>query len=174
MQEIAWNISIWLMLVLIVIFCAVAAGSRVRAETGILVSGGANIRTVSFWVLLIAIVPIAFFTLAELPYAATKGAATGEARTVEAVGSQWSWDLSSEVASVGDVVEFRITAEDVNHGFSIYDPSMRLVAQAQAMPGYVNVLRHTFSKPGTYKILCLEYCGLSHHEMAAEFTVAPK
>lgn len=174
MQDIAWNISIWLMLVLIVVFCTVAAGSRVRAESGVLVSGGANVRTVSFWVLLIAIVPIAFLTLAELPYAATKGAATGEARTVEAIGSQWSWDLSSEGASVGEVVEFRITAEDVNHSFAIYDPSMRIVAQAQAMPGYINVLRHTFREPGTYKILCLEYCGLSHHEMSAEFTIAPK
>ena len=72
------------------------------------------------------------------------------------------------------MVECRITAEDVNHGFAIYDPSMRIIAQAQAMPGYVNVLRHTFSEPGTYKILCLEYCGLSHHEMAAEFTVTPQ
>ena len=174
MQDIAWNISVWLMVVLIVVFCTVAAGSRVRAETGVLISGGANIRTVSFWVLLIAAVPITLYTVAELPYAATKGAATGESRTVEAVGSQWSWDLSAEEASVGDVVEFRITSEDVNHGFSIYDPSLRLVAQAQAMPGYVNVLRHTFSEPGTYKILCLEYCGLSHHEMSAEFRVVPK
>jgi len=45
------------------------------------------------------------------------------------------------------------------------------VAQTQAMPGYTNVLRHTFKDPGNYKILCLEYCGLVHHGMMSELTV---
>jgi cytochrome c oxidase subunit II len=72
---------------------------------------------------------------------------------------------------VGKAVEFHVTGSDVNHGFGIYDPQLRLVAQTQAMPGYTNVLRHTFTKPGSYKILCLEYCGLAHHTMMAEFNV---
>jgi cytochrome c oxidase subunit 2 len=48
------------------------------------------------------------------------------------------------------------------------------VAQTQSMPGYTNVLRHTFDEPGTYKILCLEYCGLGHHEMSAEINVVKR
>ena len=36
------------------------------------------------------------------------------------------------------------------------------------MPGYTNVLRYTSSK---LKILCLEYCGMTHHDMMAEITV---
>ena len=49
---------------------------------------------------------------------------------------------------------------------------MRIVAQTQAMPGYVNVLRYTFKEPGTYQVLCLEYCGVEHHDMKTEINVA--
>ena len=63
------------------------------------------------------------------------------------------------------MVEFRVTTLDVNHGFSLYAPDGHLVAQTQAMPGYVNRLRVTFDQPGTYTVLCLEFCGMSHHRM---------
>ena len=33
------------------------------------------------------------------------------------------------------------------------------------MPGYVNRLRVRFDRPGTYPVMCLEYCGMSHHVM---------
>ena len=69
-------------------------------------------------------------------------------------------------------MEFHVTSKDVNHGFALYDPDMRIVAQTQAMPGYTNVLRYTFNEPGVYRVLCLEYCGVAHHEMTAEIKVA--
>ena len=63
------------------------------------------------------------------------------------------------------MVEFRVTTLDVNHGFGLYTPDGRLMAQTQAMPGYVNRLRVSFTEPGAYNVLCLEYCGLTHHAM---------
>ncbi|CAF0701745.1 hypothetical protein MPNT_410011 [Candidatus Methylacidithermus pantelleriae] len=57
-------------------------------------------------------------------------------------------------------VEFLVRAADVNHGFGLYDPDGRLVAEVQAMPGYTNRLTYVFKKPGTYKVLCLEFCGV--------------
>jgi cytochrome c oxidase subunit 2 len=39
------------------------------------------------------------------------------------------------------------------------------------MPGYTNVIRYTFTTPGTYRVRCLEYCGLGHHTMVTQFTV---
>lgn len=63
------------------------------------------------------------------------------------------------------VVEFRVTTLDVNRGFSLYTPDGHLLAQTQAMPGYVNRLRVTFRDPGTYTVLCLEFCGMAHHRM---------
>ena len=68
-------------------------------------------------------------------------------------------------------VEFQVTSADVNHGFAIYDEELRLVAQVQAMPGYLNRLRYSFPKAGKYVILCLEYCGRAHHMMKAELEV---
>lgn len=74
-------------------------------------------------------------------------------------------------APANELIEFRVTSFDVNHGFAIYDPSNKLIAQTQAMPGYVNRLRWKFSEPGNYNILCLEYCGMAHQGMRASFTV---
>ena len=93
---------------------------------------------------------------------------------IDAKGYQWRWELSRNEVAVGQAVEFRVTAADINHGFALYDPSMRLVAQTQAMPGYVNRLNYTFERAGTYKVLCLEYCGIAHHNMVAEIKVADR
>jgi cytochrome c oxidase subunit 2 len=74
----------------------------------------------------------------------------------------------------GALVEFRVTTLDVNHGFSIYAPDGRLMAQTQAMPGYVNRLRVEFDRPGTYRVLCLEFCGMAHHVMNGVIEVTPE
>jgi len=72
---------------------------------------------------------------------------------------------------VGKPVVFKVTGADVNHGFGIYNEDLRLLGQTQAMPGYTNKLVYTFNKPGKYRILCLEYCGLAHHAMITELNV---
>ena len=93
-------------------------------------------------------------------------------QSVEAVAQQWSWSIKPAAFRVGETVEFHVTSTDVNHGFALYNPDMRIVAQTQAMPGYINVLRYTFNEPGVYRVLCLEYCGVAHHEMTAEIKVS--
>jgi cytochrome c oxidase subunit 2 len=118
-------------------------------------------------------------TLSRLPYPA-EASSTAD-RVVLAVGKQYAWSLTAGTSPtlanweaayspvttvpVGAVVEFRVTTLDVNHGFSLYAPDGALLAQTQAMPGYVNRLRVLFDKPGTYTVLCLEFCGMSHHRM---------
>lgn len=72
---------------------------------------------------------------------------------------------------VDELIEFRVTSMDVNHGFAIYNGEDRLITQTQAMPGYVNRLRYKFEEPGEYTVLCLEYCGMAHHGMRASFVV---
>lgn len=71
----------------------------------------------------------------------------------------------------GQVIEFRVRSKDVNHGFGVYNDKYELITQTQAMPGYVNRLRWVFDEPGTYHVLCLEFCGMSHHVMHTSFTV---
>jgi cytochrome c oxidase subunit 2 len=95
-------------------------------------------------------------------------------KIIQAVGRQWSWELASNSVEAGEPVRFRVTSLDVNHGFAIYGPDDKIVAQTQAMPGYFNDLDVTFEHAGKYRVLCLEYCGVAHHAMVAEIAVTEK
>ncbi|QKK02267.1 MAG: hypothetical protein HND55_06125 [Pseudomonadota bacterium] len=126
-----------------------------------------------WFVLLVGIIIVALsITLGRLPYADTHArAATAPDMTVEVTGYQWYWIVSESTLPVGTDIAFQVRAEDVNHSFALYDDNDQLLVQTQAMPGYTNIVRHTFEQPGTYRIMCLEYCGLAHHAMVTELTV---
>lgn len=173
MQEIAWQLSLVLMTLVAFGFGFVAINSGVRVEDYTPLQKRAyRIRSKLFWTLVAVLGPVMIYTLLDLPYAATRaGNRAGPAQVVEATGYQWRWELSRDRVVRDQPVEFRVTSADINHGFGIYDADMRLVAQTQAMPGYTNTIRHTFTRDGTYKILCLEYCGIAHHNMMSEIKV---
>lgn len=90
---------------------------------------------------------------------------------IPVVGHQWAWQMDPQPIHAGIPVAFEVTSADVNHGFGIYDASDRLLAQTQAMPGVTNRLVYTFTHPGKYRVLCLEYCGLAHYAMILELNV---
>ena len=168
MQDLAWAISLWLMSLLAIAFIFVAMKSGEKEDTAVVAGAVGKVRTALFWVLLIAGVPITMVTLADLPYAAQSDSA---AQIVKAEGSQFNWDISPTTIVAGKPVEFHVTAVDATHGFAVYDETMTLLTQTQAMPEYTNILKYTFAKAGTYKVLCLEYCGSGHHVMSEEITV---
>jgi len=168
MQDLAWAISLWLMVLLAIAFVFVVMKSGDKADTAAVQSGAGKIRTALFWIILIAGVPVTMVTLTDLPYAAQSDAT---AQIVKAEGSQFNWDISPTQIVAGQPVEFHVTAVDATHGFAIFDNTMTLLTQTQAMPEYTNILKYTFAKAGTYKVLCLEYCGSGHHVMSAEITV---
>lgn len=172
-QQIAWSASLALMMLLAFAFVYVAINSGRRDDNyAPLVKRAYRVRAVLFWLLVCTLGPVMVYTLFDLPYSAGYAAAgTGAPQVLEAVGHQWRWDLSRDHVTRGQLVEFRVTSADVNHGFGIYDADMHLVAQTQAMPGYTNVIRHTFDVAGTYRIMCLEYCGIAHHDMIAAIKV---
>ena len=137
-----------------------------------------KIRGRYFLVLMVVLITVLAVTLPKSPYRSL--VAAEPAYVVPVSGRIWSWEIGPVldrdgvrlqadgeelVLPLGQAVEFHVTAMDVNHGFGIYDETGTLVAQTQAMPGYVNELVHTFTKPGTYQVLCMEYCGLAHHSM---------
>lgn len=126
-----------------------------------------RLRTRLLWGLVIVGVLLTIGSLRPWPHTA----AGGDAMVVNITSGQWWWETDREEIPLGTQVEFRVTSEDVNHGLGIYGPDMRLVAQVQAMPGYANTLVHTFDIPGTYSILCMEFCGIAHHDMTTEFEV---
>ncbi len=79
--------------------------------------------------------------------------------------------LSIEPIKAGELIEFRVSTADVTHGFGIFTPQGTVLTQTQSMNGYVNRLRHRFSEPGTYPVLCLEFCGIGHHTMKSQLQV---
>ena len=161
---------------IVAVFVSVALGKGERRAVDY---AAVNRLRLVFFVAL-AFILLGFFALtaAHLPY---PDEASTPDRVVHAVGKQYAWSLTegpgptlagwdrefSPVVTVpaNSLVEFRVTTLDANHGFSLYAPDGHLVAQTQAMPGYVNRLRVTFPEPGTYTVLCLEFCGMAHHRM---------
>jgi cytochrome c oxidase subunit II len=121
-----------------------------------------------FWTLAVLGLVVAIATLRPWPYDAS---ASDNAVTVTATGNQWSWEVAPQELPLGRPIIFKVSSNDVNHGFGVYDPHGTILFQTQAMPGYVNQVRYTFTKPGKYRVLCMEYCGLIHHDMVAEIDV---
>lgn len=159
--------------VLVVLVCFVVvlrnAGKSVPLDD--VAPGAYRVRGILFWVALIAGVLIAYKTLVPWPHTAAPEQAS---RSVRINSAQWSWTLPEGPINVGDRVDFTVESADVNHGFGLYSPEGKLVTQVQAMPGFINKVSYTFTAPGKYKVLCMEYCGLGHHRMDAELLVSPK
>ena len=168
-------VTIVLMAVVVGVFVFIAANAgKESVDYGPVQAKSFGIRTGLFWVVVVAGVLITVITTLDLPYAATRGDADEDAVRVQVEGRQWLWNLSQDSVTVDDTVVFEVSAGDVNHGLGVYDPNMRLLGQTQAMPGYVNSLQITLREPGTYKLLCLEYCGTAHHAMMSNFEVVAR
>ena len=173
-QDFVLIASIALMGALAAVFGRVAADADQRLENyGPVIASAYRLRGWLFFAALIVLVAANYRTLAELPYVNLMPRPAGAVVPAVATGEQWAWSVEPNGFTVGQTVEFHVSSKDVNHGFAIYDPGMRIVAQTQAMPGYTNILRYTFTELGTYHVLCLEYCGLNHHNMNIDINVAP-
>jgi len=157
------------------IWVADSADRRVVDYTP-LTAAAYRLRPWLFLIVALAMVGANWRTLGELPYrsVARVNAAAAAPQRVQVIGEQWDWRIAPTTVVAGRPVDFHVTSRDVNHGFAIYDSALRIVAQTQAMPGFDNVLHLTFEQPGTYRVMCLEYCGLMHHVMATEITVVPR
>jgi cytochrome c oxidase subunit 2 len=164
-----------------IVFIYVFVSSKKAAQTD---QGMSNPLKKRFWFLLILFVILGIFTSVTIPKSPYYLFA-GETPTkvVHVSARQFAFILSEKAIDpknpsgenielpANELVEFRVTSLDVNHGFAIYDDSNRLITQVQAMPGYVNRLQYKFKKPGKYDILCLEYCGMAHQVMKSTFIV---
>ena len=67
----------------------------------------------------------------------------------------------------GSKVAIYVTSPDVVHGFEIAKTDVNMMV----VPGWVNDATHTFKTPGTYLLVCNEYCGIGHQNMAAKIEV---
>lgn len=165
------------------VFAGVALSTRRPAAVDVKKAYG--VRRVLFGAAALVLVAALAATLPQAPYA---WAGSEPDRIVYVAARQFSFVFSDEpIVSLADLgrvpaleqlevekgalVEFRVTALDVNHGFGLYGPQRQLVAQTQAMPGYVNRLQVRLTEPGPYRVFCLEYCAAGHHLMQSSVTV---
>ena len=171
-QDIAWQVSLFGVALIAAVFLLVGLRAGNPAEFGPVKKRLYAIRPYWFLALVAVGTWLSVVTLADLPYDATHHTAERPADiTVGVTGHQWYWEMERTEIPAGKLVAFEVRAADVNHGFAVYNAANEVVAQTQAMPGYTNVVRHTFREPGSYTVMCLEYCGLAHHNMTQKITV---
>lgn len=82
----------------------------------------------------------------------------------------WSFRPERLELPAGRPILFRIASPDVMHGFQIVGTNVN----AMVVPGYVTQVRAVFPRPGTFLMVCNEYCGVGHHNMASSLTIVPE
>jgi cytochrome c oxidase subunit 2 len=84
------------------------------------------------------------------------------------LGQMWRWYPALELEE-GVSYTLHLSSLDVNHGFSLYPANINF----QVVPGYDYGLSIKPNKPGEYRIVCNEFCGVSHHNMLGRIVVRP-
>jgi len=92
------------------------------------------------------------------------------------VGKQWMWKLQHmegvrEInqlhVPVNKDIKLVMTSQDVIHSFFI--PAFRI--KQDVLPGRYTILWFRATTPGTYRLLCTQYCGTLHSAMIGEVYV---
>ncbi len=86
---------------------------------------------------------------------------------LQMIARMWSFQPGSIEIPVGSELEIYLRATDIIHGFKIEGTNVNMMA----VPGSINYQRLRFNEPGTYPLVCHEYCGVGHHNMRGEIVV---
>jgi cytochrome c oxidase subunit 2 len=174
--------ALWMTLILFVPFAVVFLYVIIKkssSNSGDPGSGNYS-RVEALWVGLVVVVFVGV-NLGSIGYMPTVATATANASgqdilDVDITAESWAFDISSNKIEVGRPVRFSGKSMDTMHSFAVYHPNGKVLFTMMLMPGLDNPtsLIHTFTEPGTYTVRCLEYCGLSHHEMLDELVVVAK
>ena len=83
------------------------------------------------------------------------------------IAQTWAFAPNEIRVPTGANVTFRVASADVTHGFIIEKTDANLTL----IPGHIAEASATFREPGTYLILCHEYCGIGHQGMYGRVVV---
>lgn len=154
--------------IVFMVFIAVSTRRRRQADEATFERLGEREKT-WFVVVVVLLVALLFATIFFTPY----GRSAGSDPQVERIKAlQFAWLVPGKPLQAGRTVKFVLTSADVSHGFGVYTASGELLFEVQVEPGRTQTYVYTFDKPGTYKILCLEFCGVGHDRMESQLTVA--
>jgi len=96
--------------------------------------------------------------------------------TIKVIAKQFLWTFEYPNGSraenelhvkVGEVVLLEVTSLDVIHSLFIYDLGIKI----DANPGHINRYWLRADVPGEYRIVCAEFCGVSHYAMIGRLYV---
>ena len=127
------------------------------------------------WMLIPFVLTLIFFAWGAKAFLIHKTPPANATR-IEAIGRQWMWKFlhpggQSEINNLhvptGEPILINMISQDVIH--SLYIPAMRI--QMETLPGRYTQLWFTADRPGTYHILCSEYCGTDHSVMGGYLVV---
>jgi len=85
------------------------------------------------------------------------------------LGRIWMWWPNLELEK-GQSYRLHLSSLDYQHGFSLQPVNINI----QVHPGYESVLTLTPTETGQFSIICNEYCGLGHHQMAGRIYVVDR
>jgi cytochrome c oxidase subunit 2 len=105
-------------------------------------------------------------TMLLIPYGDSAGA---DKQVVTVDAQQFGFVISPPQVKVGAPVEFHLRSKDTSHGFGL----MTMLVQAQIVPEHEQVVDYTFTSPGSYQVVCFEFCGVGHHAMLARIEAVP-
>ena len=117
------------------------------------------------------VVLLGVFALTVMDIRALGAAPSPETVAVKITGHRWWWqveypDMGITTANqiyvpVGQAVKVELDSGDVIHSFWV--PQLQF--KRDLIPGQTNTLWLQADKPGIYRGLCAEYCGLQHAQM---------
>lgn len=85
-------------------------------------------------------------------------------------GTRFTWYPILRLVA-GERYRLRVASLDYLHGLSISNPH---VWNIQLYPGYEWVVSFVPSKPGTYNIVCNDFCGIGHEMMVGKIIVVER
>ena len=83
------------------------------------------------------------------------------------LGFAWAFQPREIRIPAGSEVTFIATSTDVIHGLHVEESRVNMML----IPGQVARNTYRFDKPGTYLMVCHEFCGSGHHIMSGEVIV---
>jgi cytochrome c oxidase subunit 2 len=91
----------------------------------------------------------------------------GNQYTAHIIAQMWIYNPNEIRVPVGSEVTFIMTSKDITHGIIIEEHDVNLML----LPGQVTRTTATFERPGTFEMVCHEYCGPGHHSMIGQVIV---
>jgi cytochrome c oxidase subunit 2 len=76
--------------------------------------------------------------------------------------------------SLNEMVQFKVTSEDLTYGFGLFNQDNSMVFQMQVLPGHMNDILWKFEKPQVLTIRSTEYSGWKGYGMILKDVVVVK